>query len=215
MKKLLFIEILSLLFVAQFAAAQGAPSLLSANEAAAFNKTLTQVASGTESIRAFFTQHKSIPMLKNKMISKGVFVYRREDKIAFLYSDPVDYHMIINGNKLRVVSQGSDRTMDLKNNPVMREVRGLITASFLGRVSDRGSSYSVEYFSLPGRVIVTVTPFNKQLLTVIKKISITFDSGSAQIDRLHIEEGSGGYTEYIFSNQERNIVLSDEMFRVN
>lgn len=213
MKKRIFIGILTLLFGVQIAFAQSVT--LPANEREEFNKLLTQVASGTESLSAAFTQEKSIPMLKNKMISKGVFLYKREDKIAFLYREPADYQMIINGNKLRVVSEGSDNTMDLKNNPVMEEVRGLISASFLGRLSARSNSYGVEFFSLPDKVIVTVTPVNRQLLAIINKITITFDSTSAEIERLLIEEGSGGYTEYVFSNQKRNIVIKDEVFRVN
>ncbi|MDP3452704.1 MAG: outer membrane lipoprotein carrier protein LolA [Bacteroidales bacterium] len=213
MNKTVYIGIVTLLFAGQIAFGQSIP--LSANEKEAFNKLLTQVATGTESLSAAFSQEKSIPMLKSKMVSKGLFLYKKEDKIAFLYREPADYQMIINGNKLRVVSEGSDHTMNLKNNPVMEEVRGLISASFLGRLSQKSNSYSVELFSMPNSVIVKVTPLNRQLLAIIKEITITFDSKSAQIERLLIEEGSGGYTEYIFSNQKRNIVLKDEDFRVN
>lgn len=215
MKRRFFILLLLLVFVIQDVASQNVPTLLSANEREAFSRLLSQVASVSESISADFSQQKSIPMLKNKMVSKGVFLYKREDKIAFLYNHPAEYHMIINGDKLRLRSDGSDNTMDLKNNPVMGEVRGLISASFLGKISDSDRSYTIDYHSMQGVVIVTVTPLNKQLLSVIKKITISFNSKSADIERLRIEEGSGGYTEYIFSNQKRNIVLNDEVFRVN
>jgi outer membrane lipoprotein-sorting protein len=215
MKKIAIIILLSLVLVVQYSAAQNVPSLLSANESAAFSKLLAQVASKTESISSDFSQEKSIPMLKNKIVSQGVFVYKRDDKIAFLYKSPFDYQMIINGNKLRMVSGGSDRTMDLKNNPVMGEVRTLISASFLGTLSERDRSYTTEYYSSNKKVIVAVTPLSSQLLSIIKKITITFDSQNAQIERLLIEEGSGGYTEYIFTNLKKNILLSDEIFRVN
>ena len=215
MKKNRFIILLSLVLVVQNIVAQNVPSLLSAGESTAFSKLLAQVASKTESISADFSQEKSIPMLKNKILSQGVFVYKRDDKIAFLYKSPIDYQMVINGNKLRMVSGGSDRTMDLKNNPVMGEVRTLISASFLGTLSERDRSYTTEYYTLNKKVIVTVTPLSSQLLSIIKKITITFDSQKAQIERLLIEEGSGGYTEYIFTNLKKNIILSDEIFRVN
>jgi len=215
MKRILFIMLLLIVFLTKNIVAQNVPALLSASDRAAFCKLLAQVASVTESISADFYQHKSIPMLKNKMLSKGLFLFKREEKIAFLYKDPVYYQMIINGDKLRLVSDGSDRTMDLKNNPVMGEVRELISASFLGKLSDRDNSYTIEYLSSPKGVIVTIIPLNKQLLSIIKKITITFNSTSANIESLHIEEGSGGYTEYIFKNQKRNILLNDEVFLVN
>lgn len=215
MKKIAIIILLSLVLVVQHSAAQNVPSLLSVNESAAFSKLLAQVASKTESISSDFIQEKSIPMLKNKIVSQGVFVYKRDDKIAFLYKSPIDYQMIINGNKLRMVSGGSDRTMDIKNNPVMGEIRTLISASFLGTLSERDRSYTTEYYSSNKKVIVAVTPLSSHLLSIIKKITITFDSQNAQIERLLIEEGSGGYTEYIFTNLKKNILLSDEIFRVN
>ncbi|MDD4292979.1 MAG: outer membrane lipoprotein carrier protein LolA, partial [Bacteroidales bacterium] len=94
---------------------------LSGSEVTAFDSKLKSRSQATETLIADFRQEKSMEMLKNKMVSKGVFKYKREDKIAFLYSQPMVYHMIINGQKLRILSNGKNQIIDLKNNPVMRE----------------------------------------------------------------------------------------------
>lgn len=154
-------------------------------------------------------------MLKNKMVSKGVFKYKREDKIAFLYSQPMVYHMIINGQKLRILSNGKNQIIDLKNNPVMREVRSLIAASFLGNLSQVGTTYKISYFDNKSGVVVVVVPQSKQLSSVITRITIYFKGSNAEIERLKIEEGSGSVTEYIFTNQRINTDLTDEDFRIN
>ena len=188
---------------------------LSDSEVTAFDSKLKSRSQATETMIADFRQEKSMEMLKNKMVSKGVFKYKKEDKIAFLYSQPMVYHMIINGQKLRILSNGKNQIIDLKNNPVMREVRSLIAASFLGNLSQVGATYKISYFDNKGGVVVVVVPQGRQLSSVITRITIYFKGSNAEIEKLKIEEGSGSATEYIFTNQRINTDLTDEDFRIN
>jgi outer membrane lipoprotein-sorting protein len=188
---------------------------LSGSEVTAFDSKLKSRSQAIETLIADFRQEKSMEMLKNKMVSKGVFKYKKEDKIAFLYSQPMVYHMIINGQKLRILSNGKNQIIDLKNNPVMREVRSLIAASFLGNLSQVGTTYKISYFDNKGGVVVVVVPQSRQLSSVITRITIYFKGSNAEIERLKIEEGSGSATEYIFTNQRINTDLTDEDFRIN
>ena len=188
---------------------------LSDSEITAFDNKLKSRSQSTETLIADFRQEKSMEMLKNKMVSKGVFKYKREDKIAFLYSQPMVYHMIINGQKLRILSNGKNQIIDLKNNPVMREVRSLIAASFLGNLSQVGATYKINYFGNKNGIVVVVVPQSKQLSSVITRITIYFKGSDAEIERLKIEEGSGSVTEYIFTNQRINTDITDEDFRIN
>ena len=188
---------------------------LSGSEVAAFDSKLKSRSDATETMTADFRQEKSMEMLKNKMVSKGVFKYKKADKIAFLYSQPMVYHMVINSQKLRILSNGKNQIIDLKNNPVMREVRSLIAASFLGNLSQVGATYKINYFGNKNGIVVVVVPQSKQLSSVITRITIYFKGSDAEIERLKIEEGSGSVTEYIFTNQRINTDITDEDFRIN
>ena len=97
----------------------------------------------------------------------------------------------------------------------MREVRSLIAASFLGNLSQVGTTYKISYFDNKSGVVVVVVPQSKQLSSVITRITINFKGSNAEIERLKIEEGSGSVTEYIFTNQRINTDLTDEDFRIN
>jgi len=188
---------------------------LSGSEVAAFDSKLKSRSDATETMIADFRQEKSMEMLKNKMVSRGVFKYKKADKIAFLYSQPMVYHMVINSQKLRILSNGKNQIIDLKNNPVMREVRSLIAASFLGNLSQVGATYKINYFGNKNGIVVVVVPQSKQLSSVITRITIYFKGSDAEIERLKIEEGSGSVTEYIFTNQRINTDITDEDFRIN
>lgn len=213
MKKLL----LALLFFLYTSAALWSQSdikNLASSEISEFDLKLKIRAQNTTTLVADFRQEKKMDMLKNKMISKGVFKYKREDKIAFFYSSPMVYHMIINGQWLRAFSNGSNMVFDLNNNPVMKEIRGLISASFTGNLSGAGSNYRIEYFSDKEDIIVLVVPLNRQLASIITEIRIYFGSQNAEIKRLKIGEGSGSTTEYIFTNQRINTDVHDEDFKI-
>ena len=188
---------------------------LSGSEVAAFDSKLKSRSDATETMISDFRQEKSMEMLKNKMVSKGVFKYKKADKIAFLYSQPMVYHMVINSQKLRILSNGKNQIIDLKNNPVMREVRSLIAASFLGNLSQVGATYKINYFGNKNGIVVVVVPQSKQLSSVITRITIYFKGSDAEIERLKIEEGSGSVTEYIFTNQRINTDITEEDFRIN
>ncbi|EKD31967.1 MAG: Outer membrane lipoprotein carrier protein [uncultured bacterium] len=214
MKKLLLVFFF-LLYTSAALWSQSDIKKLASSEISAFDLKLKIRAENTATLVADFRQEKKMDMLKNKMISKGVFKYKREDKIAFFYSSPMVYHMIINGQWLRAFSNGSNMVFDLNNNPVMKEIRGLISASFTGNLSRAGSNYKIEYFSDSEGIIVSVVPLNRQLASIITEIRIYFSSQNAEIRRLKIEEGSGSTTEYIFSNQRINTDVHDEDFKIS
>ena len=188
---------------------------LTDSEISEFDSKLKSRSETTSTLVADFRQEKSMDMLKNKMVSKGVFKYKGEDKIAFLYNQPIVYHMIINREKLRILSNGKNQIIDLKNNPVMREIRGLIAASFLGKLSQIGGTYKIDYFGNKNGVVVVIVPKNHQLSSVINEITIYFRTSDAEIEKLKIKEGSGSVTEYIFTNQRINTNLEDEDFKIN
>jgi outer membrane lipoprotein-sorting protein len=194
---------------------QGELKKLSDSEVTAFDSKLKSRSEATETLVADFRQEKSMEMLNKKMVSKGIFKYKKEDKIAFLYSQPMVYHMIINGQKLRILSNGKNQVIDLKNNPVMREVKSLIAASFLGNLSQVGTSYKISYLGNKGGIVVVVVPQSRQLSSVITRITIYFKASDAEIERLNIEEGSGSVTEYFFTNQRINTDITNEDFRIN
>lgn len=188
---------------------------LSQQEIAAFEKSLKEKSDATISLEAIFVQEKNLEMLNKKMVSKGVFRYKKEDKIAFLYDVPFKYQMIINGNKLKIVNNGKNQIVELKNNPMMKEMKGLIEASFLGRLSKMDSSYRVSYFQNGSNIVVIVLPTNKSVSDMINKITVTFDKITLDILQLKLNEGAKSTTVYYFSEPEFNTIKSDESFRIS
>ncbi|MFA5850690.1 MAG: outer membrane lipoprotein carrier protein LolA [Bacteroidales bacterium] len=187
---------------------------MSQHEISGFEQALKNKGETTFSLESQFVQEKNLEMLNRKMISKGIFRYMKEDKIAFLYETPLKYHMIINGSKLKIVNNGKAQTIELKNNPMMKEMKGLIEASFLGRLSGMDSSYKISYFQNENKIFVFVVPSNKSVSEMIKKISVTFEKVTLDILQLQLDEGAKSSTIYYFTQPKFNTIKSDETFRI-
>ncbi|OFY41059.1 MAG: hypothetical protein A2X18_11895 [Bacteroidetes bacterium GWF2_40_14] len=187
---------------------------MSQQEIEMFEKSLKNKGESTFSMESQFVQEKNLEMLNRKMVSKGIFRYMKENKIAFLYDSPLKYHMIINGSRLKIVNNGKVQTIDLKNNPMMKEMKGLIEASFLGKLSGMDSSYKITYFQNENKIFVFVIPSNKGVSDMIRKISVTFDKVTLDILQLQLDEGAKSSTIYYFTQPKFNTIKSDESFRI-
>jgi len=71
---------------------------------AAFQERLKQEAANIRSIESDFTQEKYLDVFSEKVISKGRFYFKQDNMIRMDYSSPLNYLIIINGQKLKTVS---------------------------------------------------------------------------------------------------------------
>jgi len=209
-RRVLFMLILSL--SASVLAAQGNSAAMSAEESRAFEQLIASRSASTSSLVADFRQEKSMEILKDKMISTGKFIYVKSDKIAFIYQKPHSYSMIINGTRLKTVSGGKSNVMELKNNPVMKQMKELISAAFLGNFSAKSDSYKISYTKGKDVVIANVLPVSKEISSIIKRITVTFGNTGGEIKEITVYEANSSTTDYIFTNHRLNSAIPDEVF---
>ncbi len=210
------VTILYLLFFSGVIKAQETKRAMSHSEVSEFTSSLKRVSSTINSIESSFSQEKILQMFSKKMLSQGVFRYRRDNKIEFSYKTPLKYRMVINGGKMMIDNGGKVQIVNLDNNAVVKEMKALIQASFLGKLHELGESYSISYFKdNSGVVIVEVIPKIKNVSDMIKRITVSFDPSSYIVSRLILEEGSQSTTTYYFKNQQVNTINNDENFHIN
>ena len=62
------------------------------------------------------------------------------------YFRPMDYLIVINGSKLKIVSDGKKSIMNLSSNKMMAQMQDMLTACMIGDLSKMSSNYQLEYF---------------------------------------------------------------------
>lgn len=180
----------------------------------AFNKRVIQEAVSVKSIESDFTQIKHLDLFNENITSKGKFYYKHSDKISLDYSSPTKYLIVINGDKLKIVSDGKKNIVGLKSNKIMAEMRGMLTACMSGNISQI-SGYKMEYFEDTNSYLIKIKPTNKSVQAYISGFDIYMDKKDMSVSKLRISENASDYTDYLFQNKKFNTLTDDKKFLVN
>lgn len=179
-----------------------------------FEARLLQEAKKIESIESSFTQIKYLDVFDEKITSKGMFYYRKSNKICMDYAQPMNYLIVINNNKLKIVSDGKKSITDLSSNKMMNQMQDMLTACMVGDLSQMSSDYAREYFEDARYYLVTIKPTNKAVKAYIDNIRIYLDKKDMSVHKLRLSETAANYTEYMFSNKKFNSLKDDAKFTI-
>ena len=176
-----------------------------------FKTRMAYESAKTESIESNFTQIKYMDLLAEKVESKGKFYFKKADKISLDYGSPVKYLIVINGGKIKIVSDGKKNIYELNSNKTMAQMQTLLSACMTGNIADLGRDCKSEYSENDKFYRVRIAP-TSAAQTYINEIEIIMDKKDLSVHRLKMTETSSDYTEYLFTDTKRNIVISEDKF---
>ena len=179
-----------------------------------FQERLKKEAASLSSIESDFTQEKFLDVFKEKIISKGRFFYKKENMIRMDYTSPVNYQMIINGQKLKIVSEGKSNVVNLGSNQMMNEMKGMLAACMIGDLGSITSAYKLDYYESPSLYVVKIRPVSKSVQAYVAEIMIAIDKKEMSVQTLRLSENAKDYTEYHFTNRKYNTLTGDEKFSI-
>lgn len=175
---------------------------------------LAEEAQTVQSIESDFTQVKYLDVFDEKVTSKGKFYYRKSNKIRMEYFRPMDYLIVINDSKLKIVSDGKKNIMNLSSNRMMNQMQDMLTACMIGDLSKMSSNYQLEYFEDSRYYLVKIKPTSKTVQAYIAGIEIYLDKKDMSVYKLRLNETQTNYTEYEFYNKTFNSLQNDTKFAI-
>lgn len=179
-----------------------------------FESRLAKEAQTIQSIESDFTQVKYLDILDEKVTSKGKFYYQRSGKICMEYAQPVNYLIVINDSRLKIVADGKKSTMSLSANKMMNQMQDMLTACMIGDLSKMSSDYKLEYFENARQYMVKIKPVNKAIQAYISGIEIYLDKKDMSVCKLRLSETASNYTEYEFYNKSFNTLKDETKFSI-
>lgn len=179
-----------------------------------FENRLAKEAQTIQSIESDFTQVKYLDILDEKVTSKGKFYYQKSGKIRMEYAQPINYLIVINGARLKIVADGKKSTMTLNANKMMNQMQDMLTACMIGDLSKMTSDYKLEYFENAQYFIISIKPVNKAIQAYITGIEIYLDKKDMSVYKLRLSETATNYTEYEFYNKRFNALKDETKFSV-
>lgn len=210
MKKINFLVSFLLLNLVSFAQA----GFTAIKDEAKVKAQFAEVPTKVKTIQADFVQEKNLSALTEKLISKGIFYFEKDNKVRLDYNTPFKYLMVMNNGKMLIKENGKTTKMDLRSNKVFEQVNRIMTdcvsgnalnnPSFSTKVLENGTLYKLE-----------MTPTAKGLKDYFAMINIFIDKKDFTATRLELNEKTGDKTTIVFSNKSLNKTMDTGLFKVN
>lgn len=192
------------------------PFLLSAqdwNSLDANDPMLTELKSalsGMESIKGDIQQEKSFAFLTEKLISKGVFIYQKENRLRWQFNEPIDYIILINENSMRLKEDGDEKKYKGMNQ-ILRQVKEIILGCIDGSIMSN-PNYKTVFSTNESDIRIQLQPKEKNLKQFIQQIQVHFAKDGSVLKKVTLTDPSGDTTDIFFSNVKTNQQIDASVF---
>src|SRR5882757_1033510 len=119
------------------------------------------------SIKSDFVQEKNLSMLSEKITSKGKFWFKKDNRVRMEYSQPFQYLMIINKDKVFVKDGQKTNTISTKSNKLFQQINKITVDCVQGTVLTN-PDFSTRVFENKNAYLVELSPVSKNLKEFFK-----------------------------------------------
>ncbi len=182
------------------------------SDIAGFKSKLEEMSKSTESIASDFVQEKNLVVLSEKIISKGVFFFRKENNIRWEYTQPYRYLIVISNGQLFTRDDRNQKLYDIESNKMFQEMNRFISGCIQGDILRNDKDYSIEYFESSSLYFVKLVPRAEKMKEMLNEVQIWFDRKDLTVSGLKMVESGQDYTKIDFINKKLNTDIPLEKF---
>ncbi|MCH3923872.1 MAG: outer membrane lipoprotein carrier protein LolA [Bacteroidales bacterium] len=212
MKKIIVTIILSFVFVNVFA--QSMKQVSETRKKEMITK-ISRISSSIKTMQCDFIQVKTLPMLNNKMVSKGKMYYKNSSLLRWEYLSPYTYIFIMNGNNVYIKSAKKKSVIDVNKNRVFQEITKMIMNSVTGKCLVNSADFKVQMFEKGDVWLAKLTPIKKQMKQMFQTITIYFNEDKSMVTNIEMVEKKGDKTTISLKNAKINKPLNENVFSLD
>ena len=181
---------------------------------AKFKTDFSAASQKTTSIKSDFVQEKNLSMLSEKISSKGKFWFKKESRVRMEYTQPFQYLMILNKDKVYVKDGSKENKVSTKSNKLFQQINKIMIDCMQGTTLDN-ADFKTRVFENKNMALVELTPVTKGLKELFKTINVVVDKKDFSVISIEMLELSGDNTIIRFTNKELNASIADALFTIN
>jgi outer membrane lipoprotein-sorting protein len=185
---------------------------LNAESVEMLKSRIKEVSQNTQTISSDFIQEKEMSMIKEKIISKGRFYFKKEKMLRWEYLQPFSYIIIIKNDQISIMDDDKVNQFDVRSNKVFQEINRIILGCIRGTLLSDEENFTVIYGENPASWIVTLKTRSPRLKASLSEIVIFFDRNDFSVSRLEMNEPGGDCTKINFKNKKLNQPVDDKKF---
>jgi len=175
---------------------------------------INKVSENTRTIQSDFIQEKHLTMLEEVIISKGRFLFRKENDVRWEYSSPINYVIVIYEGKFRIKNDEKISEFDIGSNALFQQINKMIVTAIRGDFVDN-PEFEASFFESGKLYRVKLKALNKQVAEMLAGIEIFFSKETLAVERVMFIEPGEDYTNIIFNNRKVNFEITDNQFELN
>ncbi len=172
---------------------------------------LIKHSTSTNSIESNFVQEKHLWMLNEVIVSKGIFLFKKDNSVRWQYNSPIEYTIIIHLGKFTIVNGDKVNEFDINSNPMFREINKMIVTAIRGDFINN-PDFSAIFKENKVQYLVELTPSNERVSTMLSSINIYFNRESMQVEKVIFNEPGDDFTSIIFEDKKINTNIPDDKF---
>lgn len=170
-----------------------------------------KAAQNTQSIQCDFVQEKNLSMLSDKIVSKGKFWFKKDNKVRMEYLQPSYYLLVINGKDIRIKDAQKENKVSGKSNKLFEQINKITVDCVRGTVLDNAdfttkATENAQYYKLE------LEPVNKVMKEYFKSIVLLVDKQDYSVSKITMAELSGDDTIISFLHKQLNTNIPDAVF---
>jgi outer membrane lipoprotein-sorting protein len=178
-----------------------------------FKKKFAQASAAITTIKSDFTQEKNLSILSEKIKSKGVFMFKKQNMARMEYNSPFKYLLIINKDKVFIKDEQKSNTFSSKSNKMFENINKIIIDCVQGTALENKNFSSVVYEN-DKQYLLELTPKIKAFKDFFKRINIFIEKKDYSVNKFDMIEPSGDNTVITFLNKQFNTNVTDADFMV-
>jgi outer membrane lipoprotein-sorting protein len=168
----------------------------------------------TVTITAGFKQEKELSFMSETVVSSGKFYFQKEKLLRWEYTEPFDYAIILNNNRIRIIDEGKNKDFDAGSNRMFMEISDIMSGMVNGTLLQSGQFKST-WFESTGEYIVELVPLATGMKDYLSMIILEIDKKDHSVNGLKMVELSGDFTKITFTNKKFNEPIPADIFRID
>ena len=180
-------------------------------DVADFRTKLEAMSKKVNTIESDFVQEKNLSVLTNKIISKGHFLYKKDNNIRWEYLQPYKYLIIISNNKIFIKEDQSQKQYDMQSK-MFQEMNKFISGCIQGDILKNDQEFKITYYEDDQNYFVTLMPKAESMRKMLNEVHIWFNRSDLTVSKIKMLESGGDYTSIDFINKKLNTDIPVEKF---
>ncbi|MVT11791.1 LolA family protein [Chitinophaga tropicalis] len=179
----------------------------------AFKQQFAKASQATQSIQSDFVQEKNLSMLSDKIVSKGKFWFKKENKVRMEYQQPSYYLLVMNGKDIKTKDGRKESRVSAKGNKLFEQINRITVDCVQGNVVNN-ADFNTHILENTQFYLLEMTPVNKALAQYFKSIHLLVDKKDYSVSKIEMYEAGGDDTSISFQHKQLNVNIPDAVFAV-